>query len=221
MCCASVVYYFAIDCAKISGMGFVLAARFWPRSRACINVFRPRLPVLLGLLLVLPPVGSCALNGRQALLVTLAAQNNNEENFKPVPYAQDEFPVFLRDVRRFEVILIGSVPLALLFSSLAYDVVYSINDPNIDSLTTAGSEQDILQKIGISVSISGLLAVIDMAIHLGKRHKERKSRERILRESEFIETRAPAESAKSPAKVGAKSQGDAAVQPRSAGASPQ
>ncbi|WGK69852.1 hypothetical protein P0082_03045 [Candidatus Haliotispira prima] len=123
-----------------------------------------------------------------SFLAPLSAQsiNNNKDNFKPVPYGKDEFPMFLQQVRRFEVILIGSIPITLLFGSLIYDILYSVTDPNINGIITATDNDSILGKIGISISVSGLLAVIDMAIHLGHRGKERKERERILRDSEFI-----------------------------------
>ncbi len=126
---------------------------------------------------------------------SLWAQSNksSKDNFQPVPYGEDEFPDFLHQVRRFEVIWIGTLPFTLLFGSLVYDIIYSASNPNIHTLTVAGSTEAIFQKVGISISISGLLAVIDMAIHLGKRHKQRKERERILRESEFIGRTAPAE----------------------------
>ncbi len=113
----------------------------------------------------------------------LAAQN---QNVKPVPYEDDEFPLFLQNVRRFEVILIGSIPLTILFASLAYDIVYSISNPDIHELTTPSENEHLFGKIGISISISGLLAVLDMAIHLSHRNKARRERERVLRNSEFI-----------------------------------
>lgn len=38
------------------------------------------------------------------------------------PYGADEFPEWAEDLRRFDVITIGSWPLSFLFSSIAYDV---------------------------------------------------------------------------------------------------
>ncbi|MEM9424168.1 MAG: hypothetical protein AAF975_05200 [Spirochaetota bacterium] len=122
----------------------------------------------------------------------LAAQStNSNNNFNPVPYGDDEFPTFLQDLRRFEVVLLGSIPITLLLDSLVYDIIYSAGDPNITSLTVATHEEAILQKIGISISISGLLAAVDMIIHLGKRKKARKERERIVRDSESVQGAKP------------------------------
>ena len=86
---------------------------------------------------------------------------------KPQPYGPNEFAPFWQQLRRFEVVLIGSIPITLLLGSLIYDIAFTIAQPNVNELTVATSEQDILQKIGISISISGLLAVLDMAIPLG------------------------------------------------------
>ena len=110
---------------------------------------------------------------------------------KPQPYNPNEFAPFWQQLRRFEVVLIGSIPITLLLGSLVYDIVFTIAQPNVNEFTVATREQDILQKIGISISISGLLAVLDMAIHLGHRNRERKERERILRESEFLQSSPP------------------------------
>lgn len=123
----------------------------------------------------------------------------NQARPKPRPYNPNEFAPFWQQLRRFEVVLIGSIPITLLLGSLVYDIVFTIAQPNVNEFTVATREQDILQKIGISISISGLLAVLDMAIHLGHRNRERKERERILRESEFLQSSPPKESGESKA----------------------
>jgi hypothetical protein len=51
---------------------------------------------------------------------------------QPVPYQPDEFPRWARDLRRGEVIAIGAFPLAMIVTSLSYEVgrfgYYSIRD---------------------------------------------------------------------------------------------
>jgi hypothetical protein len=42
------------------------------------------------------------------------------------PYAEDEFPDWLEDVRRAEVVFIGSFPLTMLFTSLTFEGVRAI-----------------------------------------------------------------------------------------------
>ena len=38
----------------------------------------------------------------------------------PAPYEKEEFPDFLHDLRRFEIITLGSLPFVTLDTSLAY-----------------------------------------------------------------------------------------------------
>ena len=42
---------------------------------------------------------------------------------EPEPYTPDEFPSWARDLRRGEIIALGSFPLVLLLSNVGYDVV--------------------------------------------------------------------------------------------------
>lgn len=41
---------------------------------------------------------------------------------QPVPYSPDEFPLWARDLRRYETISIGAFPIALLVSSFSYQL---------------------------------------------------------------------------------------------------
>ncbi len=41
---------------------------------------------------------------------------------KPEPYQAEEFPLFLREARRFEIVAIGSFPLMVFYSTLVYDI---------------------------------------------------------------------------------------------------
>ena len=145
----------------------------------------------LVLLFVLPPANfekapTLGLSLKISFEASLWAQTPPDQP-KPQPYSPNEFAPFWHQLRRFEVVLIGSIPISLLLGSLVYDIVFTIAQPNVKEFTVATSEQDILQKIGISISISGLLAVLDMAIHLGHQNRERKERERIRRESQFLQ----------------------------------
>ena len=131
-------------------------------------------------------------NGSTELVAQSVDSSSNKKI--PEPYEPDEFPIFLQDLRRFEVILLGSVPITLLLGALVYDIIYSISEPDITSFSSATSNDALFQKIGISISISGLLAILDMAIHLTNRKRKRQERERTLRNSEFIRGADSAES---------------------------
>jgi hypothetical protein len=55
-----------------------------------------------------------------SLAPAAAAQDNGTE---PEPYSPDEFPGWARDLRRGEIIALGSFPVVLLLSNIGYDLV--------------------------------------------------------------------------------------------------
>ena len=66
-------------------------------------------------------------------------EENQAESPDYEPYAEDEFPDWLRDVRRAEVVLIGSFPLTMLFTSLTYEGVRAIISA-VEGNDTAGTQ---------------------------------------------------------------------------------
>lgn len=107
-------------------------------------------------------------------------------NFTPEPYQKEEFPQFLHDLRRFEVITIGTLPISILLSSLAYDIIYSFSTPGNNTLVFTLESDDILAKLGISLGISTLVAVIDLIIHENNKARKRKEIERNKLNSIYI-----------------------------------
>ena len=55
----------------------------------------------------------------------IAAQSNTDEESSPVetytPYSPDEFPEWLHQLRRAEIVLVGSFPLTMVFTTLSYE----------------------------------------------------------------------------------------------------
>lgn len=96
---------------------------------------------------------------------------------QPVPYAPEEFPGWLRDIRRGEVILIGSFPITLLFTSFFYQVYrYAANNftaqyaPGLFGASTIPLTTD--ERIQVLISgavVSAVVAIIDYI--LGKTQK--------------------------------------------------
>lgn len=87
---------------------------------------------------------------------------------QPVPYSPDEFPLWLRQVRRAEVITIGAFPIALLVSSLGYQTVrYAQHGYSRDySPSLFGNSAQPLsnqEKIGILLGAVGLSASVALA----------------------------------------------------------
>lgn len=84
----------------------------------------------------------------------------------PVEFSEDELPQALKDLRRFEIISLGSLPFVMLDTTLAYSCIrYAMNDfnqaymPNpFASSDQGGLTQDeqigvLLTSLGICVSI--------------------------------------------------------------------
>ena len=87
------------------------------------------------------------------------------------PYEKAEFPGWLLDLRRAEVIFIGSLPLTLLFSSLSYDgyrLLRAALQP--DAIQTAGAEAGSYtpaESSGLLIaglSVSALVAILDFIL---------------------------------------------------------
>ena len=91
----------------------------------------------------------------------------------PEPYAENEFPQWLKDLRRAEIILIGSFPLTLLFSSLAYDIFrYSTNNFSNSYLPSLFGNTNVIELtkeekktvLYLGISISGIITGLDFIL---------------------------------------------------------
>ena len=95
------------------------------------------------------------------LVVVLVAQPIAPQAADPEPYEPDEFPRVARDLRRFEVITLGSVPLTLLFSSLGYRIWRLGNEDELswrNSGVYSDEQRNRVLTIGLSLSLGvGLL----------------------------------------------------------------
>jgi hypothetical protein len=100
----------------------------------------------------------------------------------PAPYTQDEFPRWLRDLRRAEVIFIGSIPFTMFFTFEGYDT-YRYVANGLDPFYAPwpfrpGSAQlyTTQEKTGILVSALSLSLVIAAADYVVGRIHERAAR---------------------------------------------
>ena len=87
----------------------------------------------------------------------------------PEPYAKDEFPDWLRTVRRAEIILIGAIPFSLFLSFEVYDV-YRFLSRNMDPRyspwpfgASGGAPYTQEEQIGIAVSTLAFSSIIALA----------------------------------------------------------
>jgi hypothetical protein len=113
-------------------------------------------------------------------LAPLFAARGEEPVKEPVPYKEDEFPQWLKDLRRAEIVFFGTLPFTLLVSIQGYEIArFYIHDQ--DPLYTPWpfrsaqappytfDEQMVI--IGSAVVLSGILAFTDYL--LGKiSHRE-------------------------------------------------
>lgn len=67
--------------------------------------------------------GRRAATAALALLICVAPLPAQDAETGPEPYAPDEFPQWTRDLRRGEIIALGSFPVVLLLTNVGYDVV--------------------------------------------------------------------------------------------------
>ena len=101
------------------------------------------------------------------------------EDTTAAPYEDSEFPQFLHDLRRFEIISLGALPFVTLDASLVYSGIrYAQNDfsseymPSLMSSSSFSSDEQIgivLTSLGISVGIG----LTDFLIRFIKRTSEK------------------------------------------------
>ena len=109
-------------------------------------------------------------------LTSFAKTFADSRDAKPIPYAKNEFPQWVKDMRRTEIITLGSLPFVTLSVSLGFSI-YKYADHNFDSAYiptpfTASSTFSSDDQISIIVSsclISLGLGVTDLLITFIKR----------------------------------------------------
>lgn len=95
----------------------------------------------------------------------------------PVPYEPEEFPQFLRDARRFEIVTLGSVPLTMLFTSLLYRTYrITTSDTEISWAETRPSLQSERNTVlGFALSASVVVGIVDYVLGLRERRNQPES----------------------------------------------
>jgi len=97
----------------------------------------------------------------------------------PEDYDPEEFPLWTHDLRRYEVIAIGSYPITFFASSLIYDFsIYAANDFNpAYSMGSQRDGNDIGIIVGSAVCVSLVIATVDLIINISKRNKAEKAKD--------------------------------------------
>ena len=102
---------------------------------------------------------------------------------EPVPYEDSEFPQWALDLRRFEVISLGSVPFAMIGVTLIYGAI-EINRGNRSSMPNPLNPGDFgeygqLKVLGMTLLTGVCIATIDLTANKIKKYRQRKEMERI------------------------------------------
>lgn len=133
------------------------------------------------------------------LCVVAAAQfpliaEEKKDDHTPVPYTKAEFPLWQRELRRFEILSFGALPFVTLFSFWGYDMIRAIQHPKDPGYypwpfkqadkAVALTEKEQLGVFLTAAGISVTIALIDITYRAIKRSVEKK---RLERENAFTE----------------------------------
>ena len=105
------------------------------------------------------------------------------------------FPLWARDLRRFEIIMFGSFPFAYFFTTFGYDT-YRWSNNGWDTryapwpITSAGAIEpgkgEKLMTLGVSAGVSVLIAVVDYGIMRYRRNRLERESSKISEGNQII-----------------------------------
>lgn len=114
---------------------------------------KPFVLILVGLILF----SSCS---------TLPAEQGD-----PEPYREEEFSQGAKDLRRGEIILLGSLPLAYMLTNLIYDSYMQSTTGEEGENTNFTTDYHTRNKLTIALSASALISFTDYILGLSERKK--------------------------------------------------
>lgn len=123
----------------------------------------------------------------------LFSQSTSSSSTSPAPYTKEEFPSFLHDLRRAEIITFGSLPFVTLGVTLGYGAYGYFSGefssfPNpLDKGAESFSSWQQAKIFGASLGISVALGLLDYGITLIKRHRKSKRERALLERSKQIQ----------------------------------
>lgn len=124
------------------------------------------------------------------LLISLFSQNlfadSSSTSTTPKAYDDDEFPQALLDLRRFEIITLGSMPFVMLDTTLAYSAYKyaSGKSTSFNFLNSSSYDKDETKKIILtSLGISASIGLTDFIVRLVKRSNANKASRNLYNEN--------------------------------------
>ena len=119
---------------------------------------------------------------------------DEKKDHTPVPYTKEEFPLWQRELRRFEILSFGALPFVTLLSFWGYDMIRAAKHPKDPAyypwpLKQADKAVALTEKeqLGVFLTAAGIsvtIALIDITYRAIKRSAAKK---RLERESAFTE----------------------------------
>ncbi|EPF27785.1 hypothetical protein DWB79_11610 [Treponema medium] len=132
----------------------------------------------------------CMMTAAQMPLIA----EEKKEDHTPVPYTKEEFPLWQRELRRFEILSFGALPFVTLLSFWGYDMIRAIQHPKDPAyypwpLKQADKAVALTEKeqLGVFLTAAGIsvtIALIDITYRAIKRSAAKK---RLERENAFTE----------------------------------
>ena len=132
----------------------------------------------------------CMMTAAQMPLIA----EEKKEDHTPVPYTKEEFPLWQRELRRFEILSFGALPFVTLLSFWGYDMIRAAKHPKDPGYypwplkkadkAVALTEKEQLDVFLTAAGISVTIALIDITYRAIKRSAAKK---RLERESAFTE----------------------------------
>lgn len=107
----------------------------------------------------------------------LFSQSNQTKNNEPKPYSEDEFIQPLEDLRRFEIITLGSMPFITLNTAIVFNGINFATGKTstFNPLATADYKPDEMKTVILtSLCISAGIGLTDFIIRIVKRHRSYK-----------------------------------------------
>ena len=126
-----------------------------------------------------------------AMILSSQLYAQDSKNQEPEPYEKSEFPTWLLNLRRSEIITLGSVPFTTLAVSLTYSTFQyatgrTSSFPSPFNKNQSYTQDDIKMIVGLSLGISLVVGIVDFIITVVKQKNRQKTQQRMMMESNNI-----------------------------------
>lgn len=129
------------------------------------------------------------------LLIPLPAQSSStavsssttttDSSLQPEPYDLTKIPQGVLDLRRFEIIMFGAMPVVYLFSEIITSTALYAKYQTPEYIPLVGSGEvknnEKMYTVGVTFSLAFLVATVDMILYNKKRRESEAGEERRLR----------------------------------------